>query len=173
MLQRLVRMVVGLSPLPRVIALLGVVIFGLASWGLRVDGLRAGHLDEKIALRDQLGQAAGAIAVATKGKAPAFDQIAAGIGNIAASRATAQRERDSARAALAAQSEGVARLQAEARRLQTVSDKNRRLADAMADERNVWIVRARQAATRDQRLACERELEEIDAVLDLLYRSGF
>jgi len=153
------------APLALAIAA-AVLLAGSAAWLWRLDTLRGGY-------RARLSDVAAAIGTATQSPPPKFDRLASEIAGLAAERDTRTRERDSARTAVAQQTASIRALEAEGRRLAAIGEQNRAVAASLIEERSSWIARARAAEGRTERLTCERELEEVNAALDVLYRAGF
>lgn len=71
------------------------------------------------------------------------------------------------------QSASIAALEDETRAALATAARERKLKEDTIRERNMWIERARNAATRTERLSAEEELAQCEAVLDRLRARGF
>lgn len=100
-------------------------------------------------------------------------QIVPAIQEIATRRDVYKRERDNFSNSLRNQSNAVVSLQTETRRLRQQSNENLKLAQSMTRQRDGWIRKAKEAATRTERLSAEEEIKRVEEVLDALYENGF
>ncbi|TXH56491.1 MAG: hypothetical protein E6Q97_06285 [Desulfurellales bacterium] len=71
------------------------------------------------------------------------------------------------------QSASIAALEDETKAAQAKAARERKLKEETIRERDMWIKRARTAATRTERLSAEEELAQCEAVLDRLRAQGF
>lgn len=137
----------------------------VATWGLRVDVLRAGyraHLDRiSIAIEEVTGR---------KPKAGEEPVTIRAIGLV---RDRYRLQRDEARGLVDRQSTSIQALADEGQRQAAIGARNRELALSALRERDDWIARAEAAETRTARLSAEAEAAECERVADALYRDGF
>lgn len=143
-----------------------VALLLVAAWGFRVDHLRAGYL----------GQLEATAKVLTDAGLPgvrARSNVAVVTQTLANRDARHVIERDEARGLLASQSKMVDDWKAKSDEYAREAEANRKMAETAARLRDVWIKRAREAATRTERLSAEEELKQCEAVLDALYSRGF
>lgn len=145
------------------------------AWGFRVDSLRSTHKERIDAVVVQLKSAfeGDENLREDRGFKVAPKNAASLVKRLADDRMTYRAERDSARSVLRLQSGKIIALEEETQRLKRLSEDNAKMARKVIEERNVWIARARAAATRTERLAAEQELVQCQEVLDALFQAGF
>jgi hypothetical protein len=77
------------------------------------------------------------------------------------------------KAALLSQTQKVIDLGAETQRLRALSLQQAELVRKLTAQRDGWIKKAEQAATRTQRLSHEQEARQCEEAMDALYQAGF
>ncbi len=144
---------------------IGLAILALLAWGLRVDNLRARHLDALNSIR---------IVLKDSGLGDVKESFASqSVKLLATQRDLARSERDKAQAVVDIQSNSLKQMDVEAQEAARKAEANRRLIAATLAERDRWVKIAKSAETRTERNTAEQEASECDAVLNDLYNSGF
>lgn len=144
---------------------LGIATLLIAGWGARVNHLRAEYkdtLDGIVQTVERLGK-----------RKLTYGTVTAEIVTIHETGEQFRRERDNARAVVQQQSEAIRVYEAETKRLQAISAEKQKLVAKLIADRNVWIGKARTAASRVEKLTAEQELKECDQVLDAIYEADF
>lgn len=147
----------------RLAALVGVI--AALAWVWRVNDLRASHLETIDAVVLKLKDAG--LGGANR------DNVVASTQTLAEQRNTARSQRDTARALVTTQSNAIKALSDETAEYIRNAKEQKRMIEEAVRQRDVWIKRSREAATRTERMSAELELEQCEAVLDSLYAQSF
>lgn len=143
-----------------------IVIALLTAWALRLNNRRAYWQDITVAVTSVLGNAVDNPKL-KPGKAVETAR------EVVRTRDQYQRERDSANQALVVQGQSI--LDAEVVAAKAKADAARAVLGVkkLTEQRDIWIAKARAAATPTERLTCEQELANVEETLDALRNSGF
>lgn len=147
----------------RLAALVGVI--AALAWVWRVNDLRASHLETIDAVVLKLKDAG--LGGANR------DNVAAVTYTLAEQRNTARAQRDTARTLVTTQSNAIKALSDETAEYIRNAKEQKRMIEEAVRQRDIWIKRSREAATRTERMSAELELEQCEAVLDSLYAQSF
>jgi len=138
----------------------------LAGWGARVNQLRGEWQHKTLALVAVVAEVGGVDKLQVK-------NAGAKVREIGAARDRYRRARDAAQTALLDQTQRVVAMGEETARLRALSDRQAELVRNLTAQRDQWIKRAEQAATRVQRLSFEEEAQQCEEAMDALYQAGF
>ena len=143
----------------------GLALLLIIGWFFRIDQLRGQHHDDLITIQKTVQTKAG--------KKLAFDKLSSGIVQIADERDAAIKRYQADEIMIEQQNAAIDALSTERARLQAISTAAEQKARDLMAQRQTWIATAAQAATRQQRGTDAQELEECNAALDDIHRSGF
>ncbi len=144
---------------------LGLALAAVIGWFVRIDSLRAKHLETVNAVVFELK--AGGYKFANEKTAAGF------VKQSVSDRDKARKERDNALVVIDLQTASMRALGEEAAENARRAAANQKMIAAVTQERDRWIKTARDAATRTERHSAEQEAAECDSVLNDLYNSGF
>lgn len=88
-------------------------------------------------------------------------------------RDKARAERDKAVVVIDLQTAGIETMERDAKAAREESARQRQIIAQTMKERDAWIAKAKNAATRTERLSAEQEIAECESVLNSLYVAGF
>ncbi|WP_066483602.1 MULTISPECIES: hypothetical protein [unclassified Sphingomonas] len=156
--------IAGMTGLFRYLSIgLGVALIGVAVWGWNQRSLH--HYFRGIVERT--------ILVIPEAERPKPGELHIAVKGILSDRATAREESRQRGERIQTLSDANRQLKVEGLAARGVAERNWQLYQSAKAQRDQVIARSKQAATRTERQSCEKELKELEEVMDALRADGF